>query len=319
MKKILSYLCALVGLFCLCSCNGNSSSNASASGESHKIGILAPAVTHGWVAGTAFYAEQRCKELAEKGVKYKILTSSNADEMTQQLDDLEAWGAEAIVVYPQWQGMEVPIAAAIKRGTPVVSFDIAVQAEGIHVVSGDNVGMGVESAKYLVDKLGKDATIAVITVPTSGSVSALREQGFMDTVKEIAPGLKLLPYASKFTRDDGLKDMADILVANPRIDGVYSMDDELSIGILQAIREAGRTDIKAITGGGGCQEYFKLMQTTKDIALQSALYSPAMITEAVDEAYDLACGKDAPASRIIPTTIVDAANCADFLNENSPY
>ena len=37
------------------------------------------------------------------------------------------------------------------------------------------------------------------------------------------------------------------------------MDDETSIGALQAIRDAGRTDIKVITGGGGCQEWFNMM------------------------------------------------------------
>ena len=56
----------------------------------YKIGILAPAVTHGWVAAVAYNAEQRCKELAGQ-VEYKLYTSSNAEEMTSQLDDLETW------------------------------------------------------------------------------------------------------------------------------------------------------------------------------------------------------------------------------------
>ena len=34
--------------------------------EKFKIGILAPAVTHGWVAAVAYNAEQRAKELADE-------------------------------------------------------------------------------------------------------------------------------------------------------------------------------------------------------------------------------------------------------------
>ena len=317
MKKIFTCICALMLCVGLVSCKKADGNAAAAAGTKHKIGILAPAVTHGWVAAVAYFAEQRCKQLSD--IDYKILTSQSAEQMTQQLDDLEAWGAEAIVTFPQWQGMEAPFAAAIKRGIKVVSFDIEVKADGIYLVSGDNESMGVASAKYIVEKVGKDATVAVLTVPTSGSVSELRLKGFMDTVKQIAPNLKLIERATKFTREDGLKDFADILAANPQIDAVYSLDDETSIGVLQAIKEAGRKDIKVVTGGGGCQEYFKMMPQNEEIWIQSALYAPSMIIDAVNAAYDLVNGIDAAPKKIIPTRIVDRTNCAAELDANSPY
>jgi ribose transport system substrate-binding protein len=93
----------------------------------------------------------------------------------------------------------------------------------------------------------------MLEVPTSGSVSELRKKGYVDTIAKIAPNIKTITYATKFTREDGLKDFADILTKNPKIDAVYSMDDETSIGVLQAIKEAGRKDIKVVTGGGGMQ------------------------------------------------------------------
>ncbi len=307
--------CAVLVLM-LCAC-GKSGGGAGAA-KKHKVGILAPAVTHGWVAAVAYFAEQRCQELKGE-IDYKILTSSSAEEMTQQLDDLEAWGAEAIVTFPQWKGMEAPFAAAINRGVKVVSFDIEVKAQGIYLVSGDNESMGIGSAKYLADKLGKEAVIAVLEVPTSGSVSELRLKGFMDTMQQIAPDWKLIRRATKFTREDGLKDFADILTANPKIDGVFSMDDETSIGVLQAIREAGRKDIKVVTGGGGCQEYFKMMPQNQDIWIQSALYSPSMIISAIDTAVELVNGKTPAPRKIIPTRIVDRTNCSAELDANSPY
>jgi ribose transport system substrate-binding protein len=283
-----------------------------------KIGVLAPAVTHGWVAAVAYHAEGRLKELADE-VDYNIQTSNNAEEMTAQLDDLMTWGADAIVAFPQWEGMEVPIQRAVDSGIIVVNFDIVIDVEGIYRVSGDNYDMGVQGAHYIVEKVGPEATVVMLEVPSSGSVSALRKAGFLDTVAEIAPNLTIHTYATKFTVEDGLKDMADILMRHSKIDAVYSMDDETSKGALQAILEAGRTDIKVITGGGGMQDYFLLMPDYQDIWVQSALYSPAMVRDAVDVALAVLKGEEVEPVKIIPTTIVDRTNYQDFLDANSPY
>ena len=309
MKKIIALaLAVMMALSLVCV--------ASAEKTTYKIGILAPAVTHGWVGGVAYHAEQRCKELAGE-VEYKLYTSTNAEEMTAQLDDLKTWGAQAIVAFPQWEGMEVPIQAAINEGIYVVNFDIDIAADGVYKVTGDNEGMGVEGAKYIVDKIGTEGIVVALTVPTAGSVNELRMKGFTETMKEIAPNVQIIEYASAFTREDGLKDMADILIANPKIDAVFSLDDETSIGALQAIADAGRTDIKAITGGGGCQEYFQIIADSKDINACSALYSPLMVKDAVDAALALLKGETVDAVKVIPTTIVDRTNVDQYLDPNN--
>ena len=64
-------------------------------------------------------------------LEYNLLTSSNAEEMTDQIDQLKTWGAQAVVAYPQWEGMEDPIQSLIDEGIPVVNFDIVIDAEGV--------------------------------------------------------------------------------------------------------------------------------------------------------------------------------------------
>ena len=110
---------------------------------------------------------------------------------------------------------------------------------------------------------------------------------------------------------------ADILAANPQIDAVYSLDDETSIGVLQAIADAGRTDIKAITGGGGCQEYFGLIAENKDIAVSSSLYSPLMIRDCFDVALAKLAGEEVEAVTVIPSQIVDASNVEQYLDPSN--
>lgn len=328
MKKALKLftLLILVVIPILAACNSESTSDNSgesdgsndAGGDKLKIGILAPAVTHGWVAAVAYHAEARAKELSEE-IEYQIQTSTNAEEMTSQLDDLMTWGAEAIVAFPQWEGMEVPIQRAIDEGIEVVNFDIAINVDGVYRVAGDNEDMGVQGANYIVDKIGTEGNVVILEVPSSGSVSELRGKGFFETMEQLAPDMNLLTYATQFTREDGLKDFADILTSNSQIDAVFSMDDETSIGVLQAISEAGRTDIKVVTGGGGMQEYFKMMPENEDILIQSALYSPAMVKDAVDIAVKILNGESVEKETIIPTTIVDRDNYEQFIDEGSPY
>ena len=283
-----------------------------------KVGIAAPDVTHGWVAGVAYYAEKYCKD---NNLTYKITTSSDAAEMTTALQDLQAWGATVIVSWPQWSGMEDAIQEVIDAGIPVVNFDVDVKCEGIYKVTGDNYDMGYQCGKYIADKVGDGANIVVMDVPSSGSVCELRKQGFYDYLKKINYDQSNIFEVQEdaFTRDDGLADMADILESHDKIDAVYSMDDETSIGCIQAITEAGRTDIKAITGGGGMQEYFKMIADDKyaDLGLATALYSPSMVEDAIKTAIILQTGGTADSVVVIPTTIVNKDNVKDYIDPNN--
>ena len=318
MKKrvLASVLCIVTVLLMLSACKAPETGKD----KGFKIGIAAPDVTHGWVAGVAYYAEKYCRE---NNIEFKITTSSEAGEMMVNLNDLVTWGADAIVTWPQWTGMETAVAEIIAKGIPVVSFDMDIDCDGIYKVTGSNYDMGYQSAKYIVEKVGEAATIAVMNVPSAGSVSELRVEGFYAYLDEIGyDKTNIFEVSTQFTRDAGLKDMADVLESHDKIDAVFSLDDETSIGILQAITDANRTDIKAITGGGGMQEYFKMIADEKNDAygLATALYSPAMVEDAIKTAIDLAGGKTAEKVIVIPTTIVKKDNVSEYIDpENTVY
>lgn len=316
MKKILAVVVALIlALGCL--------GMTAVAEEKPLIGILAPATTHGWVGGVAYFAQQAADEL---DLNYKLLTSSDADEMSSQIEQLIQLGAKAIVVWPQFTGVETAAEMALEQGIIIYNFDMKINvdekyADNMYFLSGDNYGMGVAGAKYIVDKIGTEGTVLVMDVPTSGSVAELRKAGFTDTIAEIAPDIELITIATEFNREAGLNDMTAALTANEKIDAVFSMDDETSIGALQAIVEANRTDVKAITGGGGCQEYFGLMNEEKyqNIWVCSATYLPNMITNCVENAAAILNGETVEHEIVLESSIVDRDNVQDFLNADSPY
>lgn len=316
MKKILAVVVALIlALGCL--------GMTAFAEEKPLIGILAPATTHGWVGGVAYFAQQAADEL---DLNYKLLTSSDADEMSSQIEQLIQLGAKAIVVWPQFTGVETAAEMALEQGIIIYNFDMKINvdekyADNMYFLSGDNYGMGVAGAKYIVDKIGTEGTVLVMDVPTSGSVAELRKAGFTDTIAEIAPDIELITIATEFNREAGLNDMTAALTANEKIDAVFSMDDETSMGALQAIVEANRTDVKAITGGGGCQAYFNLMneEQYQNIWVCSATYLPNMITNCVENAAAILNGETVEHEIVLESSIVDRENVQDFLNADSPY
>ena len=247
MKKVLALILALVMALSLVACGGgdttNDQPNDQDTAKTVKVGIAAPDVTHGWVAGVAYYAEKYCKD---NNLEYKITTSSDAAEMASALNDLVAWGATVIVSWPQWSGMETAMQEIIDSGIPVVNFDVDVDCTGIYKVTGDNYDMGYQSAKYIVEKAGEAAHIVVLDVPSSGSVCELRKQGFYAYLDEISYDKSNIKeyQLNSFAAADAQSAMADILEANPQIDAIFSMDDETSIGTLNTLVEAGRTDAR---------------------------------------------------------------------------
>ena len=317
MKKILAILMAMALMLSMVVV-------ASAEDEKPLIGIIAPATSHGWVGGVTYYAQAKADELE---LNYKLLTAENADQMSSDIDQLVDLGAKAIVIWPQFTGVELAAERALEAGVIIYNFDMIINvdekyADNMYVLTGDNRGMGVEGAKYIADKLGGQGKVLVMNKPAAGNVNDDRCGGFYDTLAEVAPDIEVIgEVATDFTRDAGQKDMADALTAYEQIDAVFSLDDETSIGALQAILEAERTDVKAITGGGGCQEYFNMMLADEyqGIWVASATYSPSMIAKCVENVVKVLNGEEVEHTIIDPSVIVDRDNAAEFLDENTPY
>ena len=68
------------------------------------------------------------------------------------------------------------------------------------------------------------------------------------------------------------------------------------------------------------QEYFNMMKENENIWIESSLYSPLMVKDAVDMALDVLAGKDVEPVKIISTTVVDRDNVDEYLDpENTVY
>lgn len=287
------------------------------------VGISVPKAVTGWTAAVQYYAEKAAKE---EGLNYISVAAENANQQANDIDDLIQKGCKVIIMQPINDELSVAANKVMDAGITLIDFDRTLgDTKPDYLVNGDNQGMGVNGAKYIGEKLDGKGKAAIVSIPSYGEIFTTRVNGFKDTIAKEYPDIEIIgEYASdNGSPEAGLAAMTDVLTANPEIDAIYSADDEVSVGIYQAIQEAGRKDIKVITGGGGANSYFKLMDKT-DIWLCSQTYAPNMIIECVKMAKGVLEGKTYDAVTTIPTENVDKKNVEQWktdnmVDEKAPY
>ena len=320
-------VCLILAALALCAalagCSGAGVFASGGSGlpaERYRLGVLMPQAEEGWEAGVAYYARKYCEELAAEGqIDYEFLTSAGGAEMAQRLEELGDWGAQAVVFYPQGDGWEAAAKALLDRDVYLVSFEKTVGLDEVYRVSGDSEDMGRQCARYIVGKIGETGDVVLLNAPTGGAACSQRQKGFEEALVELAPNMRVKAFATDLTPEAAQRTVEGILAAEPKIDAVFAMDDLAAMGALAAISEAGRADIQVVTGGGGRQAYLALVAETQGLWAQTALYSPAMVEDAVDNALALLRGETVERVKIIPSASVDRENAADYLDEDCPY
>ena len=116
--------------------------------------------------------------------------------------------------------------------------------------------------------------------------------------------------------------------ANADIKWFYSEDDELAMGILEALdgggiddatKEAFYANAPAISGCGGLDEFYAVLrgETYTDIAenlsgLVSVTYSPAMIQTAIQDMVDYLDGEEVVQDHVIACENVTAENVTEY-------
>ncbi len=282
-----------------------------------EVALVLQRAEHGWMAAVTYYAEKHCKEL---GLNYKVYLSDNVNEQAGNIEDAIAAGSAAIVLSAHNEEVSLACKKAVDAGIPLISFDRVVDYLTAYI-GGDNYGLGVSNATFICEKLGGKGIVALQAVPSVGAVSEERLKGFY-SVADNYPDITVVEFATEgYQQEQGLTAGSDLLTANPHIDAIASQDDESSMGFLKAISDAGRTDIKFVSGCGGSQAYFAKIKEygEGDLQLCTATYAPSMICDAIDLAVKVMNGETVDESNIIPTTCVFAENVEDFFDENSPY
>ncbi|WP_138420561.1 substrate-binding domain-containing protein [Aquibacillus sediminis] len=317
MKRLLS-LFLVIGLAVIVA--GCSSSSSGDDGEV-VLGIALPSATHGWMGALIENAEEQAKSLVEEGTidDYEFTTADDPAAQTSNVEDLIAQGVDTIVMLPIESEALSPVATKVKdEGIPLVIVDRELTNDAATVVvKGDNKGIGINAGEYFVDQLDGTGKVVEISGP-SNSVTNQRSEGFQESIE----GTDIEVIASQsgdFSTETSLQVMENILTAQEEIDAVYTQDDGMALGVIQAIKEAERTDIQFVTGAAGSKDVYEIIQEDGLISA-TFLYSPLMVNDGVKVGADLANGEEPESAEvIIPATPVTNENVDEHYDPESVF
>lgn len=146
-------------------------------------------------------------------------------------------------------------------------------------VAGDNIAVGANTARWLAEKLGNEGQIVVLRgIPTV--IDDERIQGFTEVIDDTNIEILDIQYAN-WNQDQAFTLMQDYLAKYPHIDAVWANDDDMLLGVLEAIKQSGRTEIQYALGGNGMKDVIELVQANDPMTPISTPYPPSMIKSAI--------------------------------------
>jgi ribose transport system substrate-binding protein len=303
--------------------SGTPVSGSDTTGKTVNIIASVPPTDHGWLG--AISKNAKAAAASHKDVKFSLLQAADADSQAQQVEQAIAQKPDALVILPQDGAALTPVAQkAEKAGIPVVNIDrlFTEPDAATATVLGDNYQIGVLAGNYIADQLKCNGNVVEIQGLAGISVTTDRSKGFADTLKKKCPsgGVKIVAkQPGDFNPDQGLKVMENILQAQKKIDAVYTHDDDMAQGVVQAIRNAGRDKEMFLTGVGGSQDAMKQIKAG-GLYRATFLYNPNMAATAVNMARLIAQGKgfselvpsEVPRQMVVPAAVVTKDNVAKY-------
>jgi ribose transport system substrate-binding protein len=289
-----------------------------------KIGVSVPSADHGWTGGIDFFAQETKKRLESlhKNLRVIVKTATGPNDQIRTLEEFVATEQiNALVILPYESGPLTDSVRKVKeKGIFVTVVDRALSDDTIQnlYVAGDNPGMGKIAAQYLIDKLGGRGNIVVLRgLPTV--IDDQRFDAFMDLVKKTEIKVLDSQYAN-WKRVDGFKVMQDFLMRFPKIDAVWAQDDDMALGVLDALRKTKREKEIFVVGGGGMKEIIQRVQNKDTLVPIDIVYSPSMIANAI-ELTTLHYTAKLPinGTYILDSPLVTPENAAQYYFQDSPF
>jgi ribose transport system substrate-binding protein len=150
-------------------------------------------------------------------------------------------------------------------------------------------------------------------------IDQMRQDGFDQAIA--GSGVKVLEKQfGNWSRDDAFKVMQDYLTKYPKIDVVWCQDDDMAVGVLEAMKQANRTDIQYVIAGAGMKEMVKKVADGDKLIPVDVLYPPAMVGTALElTVAGLVDQVPIRGSYILDATLITKENAKEFYFPDSPF
>lgn len=210
--------------------------------EAKEIAVMLPA------AGDPYFKLKACGyKAAGKAAGYDVIIYDaggygNLTRQISQIQDVIQRKVSGIVLVPASSDGTVPVVEqAIAAGIPVVNDGIATNSDKVTGFVGEpSYVMAELLGAYVADALGGVGEIVMLSGPSGLDLTKFRVDGFKNYLSKYK---KIKIVAEKYTSTasiDALNTMQDYLQANPNVKAVYTFNGPVAIGVVQALRAAGK-------------------------------------------------------------------------------
>jgi ABC-type sugar transport system substrate-binding protein len=231
------------------------------------------------------------------------------------LESLAADGDACYVVNPITGTNLVRPLGHIPRGTPIVNVDSPVDpaaAKAVRVsittyIGTDNGAAGRLAADGMATFVDPGAKVAVIAGIPGDATSARRVEGFTRGARGRFEVARTVP--ADFDRERARLAAAQLLRSRADPDGFFAVNDDMALGVAEAVRDAGRRGEVAVIGMDGIREALAAVRRG-EMAATVAQYPYIMGRLAVEACLAAIAGKALPARVAATVQLVTRANVA---------
>lgn len=267
-------------------------------------------------------------EAKKRGIK--LLTTNAQSDVQQENSDIKGMidkGAKAIIFSPiNSTGLGDAISYAKSKHVAMIPVDRNITgvkgcADVGPQLGSDFVEQGKRAADAMIKATGGNAKLAILLGASGVNVTDDRTAGFLDelTAKNASGIQVIFKQTADFTREKGKSVTETMLRAHPEVTAIYAENDEMGLGALAALDDAGKsgTDkvhIVSIDGTKGAVS--AIVDGNFDAVIESnPAYGPA--AEDALEAY--VNGSGAPAVTITTDNQYDKTNAKQALDSGTAF
>ncbi len=205
-------------------------------------------------AGNPFWAAvQRGAEEkgAEMGVNVVVLAPPSESDVAAQIAQIEdqlAKGVKGIVLAPTDPNALAPVVdEALGDGVPVVFVDTQGTNEGVTYIGTDNKAGAALAAGLICDNVAAGSDVAILQGIITQSTGKARADGAHDGLT--ACGMNIVAeQPANWDTAQALAVMENIITGNPNIKAVFASNDNMALGVVEALKSADMLDQVFVVG-----------------------------------------------------------------------
>jgi simple sugar transport system substrate-binding protein len=325
-RKILMVAAASAFAMLLTACKRESSESTVAPGPDESprkiitVGFSQIGAESAW--RTAETASVR-NEAARRGVNLKFSDAQQKQEnQIKALGTFIAQNVDAIILAPKVEDGWEPILKQAKAARiPVILVDrgVNVSDDSLYttLIASDFVAEGRMAGEWLAKKLNARGDVVEIQGTTGAAPAIDRKKGFEEALRKY-PDMKITKSQSgDFNRAGGKQAMEAFLKAaqgsNTKIDAVYAHNDDMALGAIQAIEEAGLkpgSDIVVVSIDGVKAAFEAMLYGKLNCSVEC---NPLLGPAAFDAVAAALAGKPLPKKTIVKDQLFEQSNAKDLI------